>query len=147
MSNKEKIKQTTDSHILAVDICLEGEAEPTYRALGNGRVEVAELIELPYQITTENNHNSRFLALQFVWWFELFHETLLEHSVYQEDFQFRFYSEYFLVYNVVINSPSIEDAEEQIKNIHLSVSNKLAAKMKDVDHKYETFMLGEKRPK
>jgi len=141
MCNKEKNNQSTDSHIPAIDLCLSGEGETTYQALGTGRIEVGGLVEMPFPITESNVDNARLSSLQFVWWFELFYETLHELSVYQEEFQFRFYSDNFLVYNIVLNSPSIKDAVEQIENIHNLVSEKLASKMKVADNNYDTWVL------
>ena len=145
MNNIKGNKQSTDSHIPALELCLAGEGQPTYQDLGNNRIEVAEIIEMPYDINKDNIHKSRFLALQFVWWFELLEEALLENSVDQKDVKIRFISDWHLAYTIVLNSPSIEDAVRQIEDLHKLVSEEVKTKMRKASLSYDTDELVRKR--
>jgi hypothetical protein len=140
MKNNTK-KQISDSHIPAISLCLSGNGETVYQDLGDNKIEVAEILTMPFHMEEEHVNEFRLFALNFVWWFELLKQYLLHISSSPEDVVLRFLSKDELVYSVILNCDSISEANAIISNINKSVCEVLGDKLKSASELYSLEML------
>ena len=133
--------QISDSHIPAISLCLSGNGEAVYQDLGDNKIEVAEIIKMPFHMEEEHVTEFRLFALNFVWWFESLKQYLLHISNSPEDVVLRFLSKDELVYSVILNCDSISKANAIISNINKSVREVLGDKLKSANELYSTEML------
>jgi hypothetical protein len=140
MKNNTK-KQISDSHIPSIELCLTGNGETVYQDLGDNRIEVAEILTMPFHMEEQHVNEFRLFALNFVWWFELLKQYLLHISNSPDDVVLRFLSKDELVYSVILNCDSISEVNAIITNINKSVHEVLGDKLKSASELYSIEML------
>ncbi len=104
---KNKSKNNPD--IPTISLCQDSPGKLVFQKVGN-KVEFAEILELPFQINKSNKNRFRILALKFTWWFELLTQKLNNISSDQSKTILQFVSPNELIYSVLLNCPSIEEA-------------------------------------